>query len=759
MKKLILSLMFLMACAWGAMAQNDAMYIYRNDGVVNAFLKSSVDSIRYSELDLDSLAHSEYVVQEVWTSDSVYRIPLAAVDSIGFVTPETVYQPGAVNITAEMRDYVVSSDSLLLVFAINTPQWLMPKVGDRLVNTEASGGLMSGFLGEVMEIRNTADGYAVYCDAINITDVFECYYGMAREEQPSEERSDKKGLADGYYSGNLVWQPGKLTTNLFTSFGELSYEKDGNLLVPSVSDVSFAVGLTPTVRTSAYLIVNKHYGVNMGITITGNYLLEESLSFSGSITGGGDIPLIKVPPIRIPQALCDIVIEPGVFLKSSLQISTKQHWTQRYTSAFHWEYSSKGMQSLKNVNSIRNVGNTHSGVIALKGSMSAGLYVKVGLVFIATKELDIAEVGLRLEGGLRFEGTALPYVSDNGDGLRSTALYNALKGQGVELCKYYGTSAYAKLFNWAWSHDIPDFGNIKFGKKEVLKSYYYVPDFKNTKLEQDEDGNYFASVDVVGRCPKTDIGFSLQSKSNPDDRVNGYCLYDYSGSSASAYSTFYNKPSQTPLIVYPLVKFGDIEMIAEPAAECGLHTCPDNNHPHAIDLGLPSGTKWCRSNVGATSPEQYGGYYAWGETSEKSEYSFDTYAYYDINSNKYINIGIEISGTQYDVAHVRMGGAWRMPTLAQLQELMSNCTYQWTQLNGVNGQLVTGPNGGQVFCPAAGYRCYDDLDDDGSFGYYWSGSLASGFDSGAYSLSFLSGLLNWYYDDRGDGRSVRAVCP
>lgn len=187
--------------------------------------------------------------------------------------------------------------------------------------------------------------------------------------------------------------------------------------------------------------------------------------------------------------------------------------------------------------------------------------------------------------------------------------------------------------------------------------------------------------------------------------------------------------------------------------------CPDNNHPHAIDLGLPSGTKWCCCNVGATSPEAYGGYYAWGETSEKSTYTEDNYAYYDSNSGEYINIGEEISGTQYDVAHVRMGGAWRMSTLAQLQELISNCTYKWTQLNGVNGQLVTGPNGGQVFFPAAGDRWYGSLDDDGSLGCYWSGSLDSGYDDSACSLGFYSGDLYWSGNYRGNGQSVRAVCP
>lgn len=334
-----------------------------------------------------------------------------------------------------------------------------------------------------------------------------------------------------------------------------------------------------------------------------------------------------------------------------------------------------------------------------------------------------------------------------------------MKGQGVELSLYYGTSLEGKLFGWSANMDIPNFLGIPFGKKWVWKSCYYVPEFSNTKLSKDSDGNYFASMDISGNCGSTDIGFSLQNKESYQDKIDGYCVYDYNGPSASAYSTFYSKPSKEPVIVYPLVKFGDLEMIAEPSAELANHSCPDGNHPHAIDLGLPSGTKWSCCNVGASSPEGYGGYYAWGETSEKSVYDWDTYAYYNSSTGEFVHIGSDISGTQYDVARVRMGAPWRMPTHEQQMELVENCERQWTQQNGVYGVLVTGPNGGQVFLPAAGYRWNDYLYYVGSYGYYWSSSLGPGYDYYAYYLYFYSGYWYWDYDYRGDGRSVRPVCP
>ena len=208
------------------------------------------------------------------------------------------------------------------------------------------------------------------------------------------------------------------------------------------------------------------------------------------------------------------------------------------------------------------------------------------------------------------------------------------------------------------------------------------------------------------------------------------------------------------------VKIGDIYTYGDVRSfsTMELHLCPDNHHPHAIDLGLPSGTKWCCCNVGATTPEGYGGYYAWGETSEKSYYSWDTYAYYNSNTRSCTNIGSDIAGSQYDVAHVRMGGSWRMPSHDQQMELMDYCTRTWTQQNGVNGIHVTGKNGGQIFLPAAGNRWSDGLDFAGSCGCYWSGSLGPNYDDGAYFLSFYSGPWDWGSYYRFIGQSVRAVC-
>ena len=151
-------------------------------------------------------------------------------------------------------------------------------------------------------------------------------------------------------------------------------------------------------------------------------------------------------------------------------------------------------------------------------------------------------------------------------------------------------------------------------------------------------------------------------------------------------------------------------------------TCPDDHHPHMIDLGLPSGTLWACCNVDSDpskqTPTNYGGYYAWGETEEKSVYNLDNYTHYDANNGTYINIG-NISGTQYDVAHVKWGGEWVMPTLGQYSELYGYCTSEWTTADGINGYKFTSSNGASIFLPASGYKG-SKLNSLGSEGNYWT---------------------------------------
>lgn len=179
----------------------------------------------------------------------------------------------------------------------------------------------------------------------------------------------------------------------------------------------------------------------------------------------------------------------------------------------------------------------------------------------------------------------------------------------------------------------------------------------------------------------------------------------------------------------------------------------------AIDLGLPSGTKWANMNVGATAPEESGGYYAWGETEEKDYYDSSTYIHCDGSFGTCYDLGADIAGTQYDVAHVKWGGNWKMPTLEQIQELLDNTTSTWTTQNGVKGRLFTASNGNSIFLPAAGLFRRDVIDNPGlsEGGFYWSSAQYPDYSYYAYGLYFYSDIAGCY--DRGGRESGHTVRP
>ena len=199
---------------------------------------------------------------------------------------------------------------------------------------------------------------------------------------------------------------------------------------------------------------------------------------------------------------------------------------------------------------------------------------------------------------------------------------------------------------------------------------------------------------------------------------------------------------------------------------------PTNNGHAYVDLGLS--VKWATCNVGATTPEEYGDYFAWGETTPKTTYNWSTYKYYN---------GTEDSMTKYctnseygtvdnkttleltdDAAHVNWGGSWRMPTLAEQEELIdtNNCTWEWIARNGVNGYKVTSKkNGNFIFLPAPGWRYDDNHYNAGSDGSYWSSSLGMYLINAASHLHFGSTFNGGVYkldSERCRGLSVRPVC-
>ena len=203
-------------------------------------------------------------------------------------------------------------------------------------------------------------------------------------------------------------------------------------------------------------------------------------------------------------------------------------------------------------------------------------------------------------------------------------------------------------------------------------------------------------------------------------------------------------------------------------ATCKVTVTGGSSDPgeEVVDLGLPSGLKWRGWNVGASKPEEYGNYYAWAETSPKSSYSSSNYKYKATDYGdgmivyaKYDPTPIHGDGktvleAEDDAASVNLGNGWRTPTFNEFKELRENCTWAWTTRNGVNGMLVTGPNGKSIFLPGGGWYTNTTLTGKTTYGSYWT---ATGSGDIAHAVDFANGYVDKAVLARSDGRSVRPV--
>ena len=168
---------------------------------------------------------------------------------------------------------------------------------------------------------------------------------------------------------------------------------------------------------------------------------------------------------------------------------------------------------------------------------------------------------------------------------------------------------------------------------------------------------------------------------------------------------------------------------------------------NAIDLGLS--VLWSDINLGATTPESFGEYFAWGETKPKEQYSKDNYMHYDHSMNQYLDIGEDISGTKYDAAHVNLGNGWRMPSNTELQELIKNCEWEWVKSGNTLGYKITGKNGNYIFLPAGGRILYSTVSSQNEWTEYWSSSERQKYKGDAYLLKFMEYRLDLLSQNKG----------
>ncbi len=855
-RSLFLTLLFA-AVTLAGMAQSvgEAFYIYRNDGDFNAFFRDEVLSIEYSYLDAEGNRYEEIVSQIVNTTDSVYIIPLAAIDSVGFVQPEIKLQPNVLKMdNSGLMDYLVAVDDMSLLFKPSLPNDLKPKVGEVLLYTDFNSSLLpNGFVGKVLETKMQADAFRVDCDPIS--DIFDIFEQLVAIEKVEEIQAAAKQMVDGEWisSRNPVSFNLGYSHPLSNGQVSLSGSVDGTYIATIAYNIS---------REEQYINVKVDHDWQYGAHL--NFKCDKGF---GTLKG----PVASLPAFRFPAIapVFKFQISGAPFVKGEgnmeLDFSLNSPVHSYAAQATYRNGHFSGWNHKKPVEGS-NTPNWNA-AFSLNGSLQAGYMVDFWLGLDAGIK-GIAEDLLKLGTGIDFYiGPKLTGDFTMQIGSENPVNYYSLYKDsklGLSLLtvdyEFFGEAAFAghKLprgvfcngtFQTPLYHEwfiMPEFSDIDVvkndkklsatisstptrdiafplrlgmglydedGKLEELA--FEASDYKRenegytirqefTSLQREKEYEARPMVKILGgeipalptkkfKMENAISVYTLSANSIDDNsaivggRVEDFVPDVDDGEVGFFYNTTGN-PSQgngQGIAAGRLSYFADGEFLktlsdlehgktyyycayyysggkyiyGEPKSfttKSSETACPDGNHPHMIDLGLPSGTKWACCNVGASAPEQYGGYYAWGETHTKSVYNWHTYQY-GRGWDDVDYIGSDIAGTGYDAATANWGAPWRMPSLAQCEELINNTTSTWTTQNGVNGRKFTGPNGGTIFLPAAGGRWGGELYIAGDDGDYWSSTLDEDYPYVAWYLYFGSGYAYTCYNYRIEGHSVRPV--
>lgn len=845
-----------------AQTQDNALYVYRNDGTFSAFLHEDLDSIVLSHYDANNVYQSECVMQEFYTADSTYRIPIAAIDSVSFVQPAIIYNSKLVQMeTSGMYSWLDSADGMTLYFKSAIPSGERPRINDVLLYTGTdSTFFVGGFAGKVSTVEQQTDGrWQVNCDSLSdMRDIFKRFVAVEKFDfssstnakrntaarllkygdktgksnlsidlqwnDPSQDVSMTGGV-EGYLEGRAVYYIDDTTAIVNFALwhtwtlkaqvkAEISapYEPTENLKALPIS-IKFPLN-APVFELSAdfapYLKMEGNMAYDISLEspeyayctwlryvdgdFTGGHrklagdgattpTLSAAFSLNGSVQAGAKIEfyLGTWKKIGVFGAVADLCIGPKIsgtvelkkddldadelykamkdskvelsglavdaelkgeakfmgrkiaehtFAKSSLNFFTQEWYIFPEFTTPVYQKGSSNTTAIISTQPSRDIllpVNLGIGVENSSGEKVATQWSTADYQYKAdwTDKLTSTFYGLS-------SGTykAYPYVRILGLDLRATPS-----------CEFETDKSYVDLSNFTITsrqHEAGAFLNdgayydYKFGCS-VTATLNYSGDIDDWGyVYEDLEGNIKLISLKSYNSPYTDSRYAYYRNSVPSYvRLYGYVLL------AGTDNYLYDAPQDFKLTWQNL--------------------CSDENHPHMIDLGLPSGTKWACCNVGASAPEGYGGYYAWGETEEKSNYTWSTYSYCNGSYDTCYDIGSNISGTSYDVACVKWGGSWRMPTYTQMCELIDNCTSTWTTQNGVYGQLVTGSNGNSIFLPAAGDRVGTSLINAGSSGYYWLSTVYESLSHLACRLFFNNSYFLRYYDNRYYGFSVRPV--
>ncbi len=497
----------LMAC-FVSKAQN-AYYFHFHDEGIQVFYTDMVDSMTVSKVDLEGIEHEDFVTQQVWMNDTVFNYALADIDSVSFVTPSTIYQPGVIKLEDGLENYVVSQDSLTIIFRTDTPSDLLPRKKDKLVYLRQTDLFPAGFAGEVVEVVKENSGYKVDCTLASLSDIFVRYYST------SNDNVQTRAINPIYGHGEAIWEAKDLTyplTDELLPF--ISEESDDDDAFSVDNDAS--ISLSPKVSLRGTLIVTPEEGTYVCVSSNGTFDVTSNFSLNGSLkvdkvwrfTGE------KRWQACIPNCpLLVAFVDPGVFVDASLSASVDATVNQKVSSAFLLNMSTKRRENLRNQPLTFKIQETNFDVGgSVKGELNAGVYTEIGIAVndIGFCKNDIAKLYARGEVGIHVGGDLEVNSKFLKEGIKNTEAYETLRNSGIWSNFYWGAAIGYQLdlsiINLNFGQEIEWEGHI--GEPLFDKCLVPTVTSPNAYREHGDFSTITAKADVEGDClMPVEVGF------------------------------------------------------------------------------------------------------------------------------------------------------------------------------------------------------------------------------------------------------------
>lgn len=601
MKQTVYTLLYLLALllsvpqtvAAQEKATQDALYVFRNDGGFNAFFYRDIDHFEYSKVDTFGVEHDDYITQEIHTPDSIFRIPISAIDSVAFVTPETKYMADAFVANANLVNYVIASDSSTW-FRVKseTPSNLLPKVGDKLLIEQSCDLLPGGFSGKVTAVDQAADGITVRTERISLTEVYEQYvwkFDGSQFDPESDARTranDDATNVKGKVKGSLSLSGARTLAkaNVGPWESKLTGEGSGSL--------GYEVGWDLDVR--AFLHVSMFTGVQFDGTLKGNLTGDFNLEMQCALTSSFEQ---KIKYVKFHGSELSV----GVFLSLSAAIGISSEWKTEgdvYGLAYLHDYpedsndkkdvSITGKMTKSELNILNgNVGklSASTGVFAKAEFNVSGnnltLRTELGASVGIDHEINLSDVAnlnaITIPPAVIFYPADLYKAMDRDASLSSNAFFNA--SIAYEVGKYEGTFKPV---------DLIFFENSKTGG--------WVPHVEGTAFKRDKALQYQGDVSTSlsrkhlfdGIIQPIEVGYlTLDEKQNV---IDNYWASYYDGKTSMSRTLDMLDPDAFYSVI-PQVKLWGISMLTSDSVKVTLGPTKFDIAQRQVDVGRKHGYK------------------------------------------------------------------------------------------------------------------------------------------------------------------------